>query len=64
MTVDRHKASFAVIELLAETYPHCFQTYEGRRKPLKVGRPVLERMRDVLPAPASQKVVALPGSAA
>jgi sRNA-binding protein len=37
ITVDRHKASLAVIELLAETYPRCFQTYEGRRRPLKVG---------------------------
>jgi sRNA-binding protein len=27
----------AVLELLAETWPHCFSIYENRRRPLKIG---------------------------
>ena len=30
-------AVYAVLELLAETFPACFVVYEGRRRPLKIG---------------------------
>jgi sRNA-binding protein len=34
---DNYKASLAVIELLTEQYPACFQVYGARRRPLKIG---------------------------
>jgi sRNA-binding protein len=33
----RNPGIAAVIELLAETWPHCFSIYENRRRPLKIG---------------------------